>query len=154
MKKAAKTPPKSDSIETAVGAYIDHIKPRNRSWPETLRIFTVDVLPVWRGRRIGDIAKADVKSLLASIVGRPSPIMANRVLAAIRRFFSWAVEEDLVEVSPCASIKAPSAEVARERVLSDRELAQVLAAADACGYPAAPLVRLLALTGLRRAEVP
>jgi integrase len=79
--------------------------------------------------------------------------LANRMLAVSRKFFDWCIDEDLLSASPCDRVKNPAAEVSRERVLSDRELALVLAAADACGFPAAPLIRLLVLTGLRRGEI-
>jgi integrase len=54
---------------------------------------------------------------------------------------------------PCAGVKPPTAERARDRVLSDEELRLVWQAADKLGGAFAPLVKLLALTGQRRDEV-
>jgi integrase len=74
-------------------------------------------------------------------------------LAVIRKFFSWAVERSIIEVSPALHVKKPSAEASRDRVLSDAELRLIWLAAEALGYPYGPLVRLLALTGQRRSEI-
>jgi integrase len=50
-------------------------------------------------------------------------------------------------------VPLPSKEVARDRVLDDRELAQVLLAARQIGGPYGGIVEFLALTGQRREEV-
>jgi integrase len=63
------------------------------------------------------------------------------------------VEQDLLPTAPTAGVKAPAKETARERVLTDAELAAVWRAADALGPAARAFVRLLILTGQRRDEV-
>ncbi len=78
---------------------------------------------------------------------------ANRVLAALSRFFAWCVERDVIEASPAHGIRKPAPEVKRERVLSDTELALIWKAAEIEGYPFGDLVRLLMLTAQRRDEV-
>lgn len=78
--------------------------------------------------------------------------MANRTLAALRRMCTWAVERDLIPVSPCEKVKAPAAETSRDRVLSDDELRLVWGGAEAIGWPFGPIVRMLILTGQRRSE--
>jgi len=50
-------------------------------------------------------------------------------------------------------VPLPAKEVARDRVLDDRELAQVILAARKIGGPYGGIVELLALTGQRREEV-
>jgi site-specific recombinase XerC len=79
--------------------------------------------------------------------------MANRVLAAVRKFFNWCIGRGILEVSPCTGITAPAREQARHRVLSDEELAAVLQGAQAIGFPFGSIVEMLALTGQRREEV-
>jgi hypothetical protein len=74
------------------------------------------------GRRSSSITRQDIHALLDAIADRGSPVMADRLLAAIRRPFNWATERDLVAVSPCEKGKAPAAETSRDRVLSDDEL--------------------------------
>ena len=83
----------------------------------------------------------------------PRGARANRVLANVRRLFSWAVERGIIEASPAANVKAPGQETSRDRVLTDDELRAFLRACDRMGEPFGPLLRLLLLTGQRREEV-
>jgi integrase len=87
------------------------------------------------------------------VVDGGAPIAANRVLAAVRKFFNWCVARDILAASPCAGVKPPTAERSRDRVLTDDELRLVWAAAEKLGGTFGPLVKLLALTGQRRDEV-
>jgi len=64
-------------------------------------------------------------------------VTANRLLTAIKRLFNWAVERGIIDgASPMASVKAPSQEALRDRILSDDEAKLVWAAARERGYPA------------------
>src|SRR5205823_3018826 len=62
-------------------------------------------------------------------------------------------ERGILDHSPCESVKAPSAETSRDRVLSDGELVAVWNAAASDGFPFGSLVQLLILTGQRLREV-
>ncbi|MBR0797311.1 tyrosine-type recombinase/integrase [Bradyrhizobium jicamae] len=143
-------------------------KGRPDAWKETARILGLkadpddpkkliehrgEFIPNWRGRKIQDITKRDVLERLNQIANRDAPIMANRALAAIRKMFNWAVGQDVLHVSPCVGITAPSPEQSRDRILSDEELRLVWNAADAEGWPFGPIIKLLILTGQREAEV-
>jgi len=128
--------------------------PNGRPWRESYarelkRLLQKDVLPAWGGRRIQDITRHDVRDLLDRLEG----ISANRVLAAVRRVFNWAVETDLLTSSPVAKVKAPHAERSRDRILSDDEIQQFWRACGIVGYPFGDLAKLLLLTGQRRTEV-
>lgn len=143
-----------DVVEKVVETFIErYAKANTRSWPETERILKKDVVGAWKGRHLSEISRADVHEFLDKIVDRGSPIAANRSLAALRRMCSWAVERDIVKVSPCDGVKSPSIARSRDRVLTDEELRAVWHAADAIGWPFGPLVKLLILTGQRRDEV-
>lgn len=130
-----------------------YAKPRNRSWPETERLLTKADLARWQERDIRSIGRRDVLDAIDGVVERGAPIHANRLFAALRRMFGWTVERGILDVSPMASLKPPSPEVARDRVLSDTELRAVWLAAAEIGYPFGHAVQLLILTGQRRAEV-
>lgn len=129
-----------------------HAKPRNRTWQETKSILNRNVLPAWGDRSISEIRRRDVIDLLDTIADR-APIQANRTLATVRKLFAWAVQRDILEVSPCVGVKAPSPEKARDRVLTNDELAAVWRASDGLGWPFGPVVQMLVLTGQRRDEV-
>ncbi|TAI67664.1 site-specific integrase [Bradyrhizobium sp. Leo170] len=111
------------------------------------------VIAEWRGRRVQDIARRDVIALLDSIVDRGAPVMANRTLAAVRKFFNWCVARDVIQASPCSLLEPPSPERSRDRVLTDDELRLAWNAADVDGWPFGPIVKLMILTGQREGEV-
>ena len=126
---------------------------RESSWRETQRLFNRDVLPLWKNKTIQEITRRDVIELLDRVHDRGSPIMANRVLAAVRRMFGWCVDRGVIETSPCAGLRAPAAERSRDRVLTDHELCLVWMATEEIGWPFGPLVKLLILTAQRLNEV-
>lgn len=110
-----------------------------------------DVLPVWGDRPLADIQRSDVRKLLEGKAA--APIAANRLLALIRRFFSWAVSQDLLDESPAKGVERPHPENQRERVLNDDELKAVWNAAGGMGHPFGPITQLLLLTAQRRDEI-
>ncbi|WP_034996681.1 tyrosine-type recombinase/integrase [Beijerinckia mobilis] len=143
-----------DRIDSVVETFIvRHAQAKNRSWAETDRILKKEVLSIWSGRSLSSISRAEVHDLLDGIVDRGAPVMANRVLAALRRLCNWAIERGIIETSPCSGIKAPSSERSRDRILDDTELAAVWQASEKLGWPFGPIVQLLILTGARREEV-
>jgi integrase len=142
------------TVEEAAREFIEHYaKPRNRSWRETQRIFERYVFPVWGERLLPTITKSDVADLLTAIAAGGAPYMANRVLAAIRRFWNWSLEQGKTEISPVANVKAPAREISRDRILSDEEIAAVWRACESMGWPFGPLIQLLIVTGQREDEV-
>jgi integrase len=148
--------PERDLVEIVAATFIERYakkQTREKSWRETERILTREVVAPWRGRRLSAIRRADVHDLLDKIVDRGAPIVANRTLAALRRMCSWAVERGLVDASPCEKLRAPSAETSRDRVLSDDEIREAWAAFEAAGWPFGPLAQLLLLTGQRLREL-
>jgi len=82
-----------------------------------------EILPQWGTRKAKDIKRRDIIALLDGIVERGAPIQANRTLACVRRMFSWAIERDMLDASPCVQIKAPAQENRRNRALNEDELA-------------------------------
>ena len=132
-----------------------HAKPNTResSWRETRRLLNRDVVPQWKNRSVQDITRRDVIELLDAVRDRGSPIMANRILAAVRRLFRWCIDRGIVEVSPCGGLRSQTAEMSRDRVLTDSELRLVWLASDEIGWPFGPFVKLLILTGQRLNEV-
>jgi integrase len=162
---------KRDLFENVAREFIQrHAMKSNKesTWRETARILGLrpspddpgnlvdvggDVMSAWKGRRIQDVTKRDVIALLDGVNDRGSPIMANRVLSAIRKLFNWALARDVIQASPCTLVTPPAPERSRDRVLSDNEIRLVWNAADGDGWPFGPLVKLLVLTGQRLSEV-
>ncbi len=151
--KAAREPKAGETVREAVDLFLARYGSRLRSVDAVRGLFERDVLPRWGTRKTADIAKRDVIELIDQIVDSGRPVQANRIFSAVRRFFNWAVERDIITTSPCAGVKAPTAEESRDRVLEDDELRRVWAAAAEMAYPFGPWVQLLVLTAQRRDEV-
>jgi integrase len=101
---------------------------------------------------IDRITRRDVAAAFIAIardIGKPTAVQARTTLSA---FFTWCMKTGLVDANPVIGTEQPKAAPARDRVLSDSELAAVW---NACGDNSdfARIVRLLILLPCRRAEV-
>jgi integrase len=74
-------------------------------------------------------------------------------LKSLKTFLRWCVGRAVLDQSPAEGVPLPAKEIARDRVLTDQELAQVILAARKIGGPYGGIVEFLALTGQRREEV-
>src|SRR4030095_15065196 len=100
-----------------------------------------------------DITKRHALDLLEGIVVRGGGLTANRALSAIRKLFNWAIQQDIVDVSPVAKIRPLLVESPRDRILSDVEIRGLWSSGERVGSPFGPFVQFLLLTGQRRNEV-
>lgn len=131
-----------------------HVKPNaGRSHDEFDRLLKKEVLPLWKDKLITEISRPDVLRVLDTIVDREAPILANKVLAVMKSWFSWTVERGYIASSPAAELSPPSKIVSRDRVLDPAELVEVWKVSDALGYPVGPFIHFLILTAQRRGEV-
>lgn len=146
----------SPTVADLAEIYIESwAKPRKRSWAEDQRILNKDVLPSWKNRKAHSIRRRDVIALLDRIVDRGSPIIANRTFEIVRRMFNFAIERDILDVTPCSRVRPPGKERRRDRVLSNDEIRAFwrgLQSADMSEKIRLALKLLLA-TAQRRGEV-
>jgi integrase len=143
----------NDSVEAAVAAFLDlhaYRKTRLNSARMTEYAFNRYVLPVWRGRKVASITRRDVIDLVESVAVN-APYSANRLLAALSKFFAWLCARDAISLSPAAGVERPHREVARQRTLDDAELRALWRACEGEG-PFGAALRLMILTGCRRNE--
>ena len=143
----------TDQVSDVVADFLAMHVSQNRTAREMTRILRTDVLPKWQSRSIHSIGKREIHDLLDTVTARGSPVMANRLLAILRKMFNWAVSRGLIETSPCAGISAPHRERSRDRVLDSDELASVVEAARQIGGAFGGIVLLLIYTAQRRNEV-
>jgi len=143
----------ADRVEDLLEAFITQRLSQNRSAAEISRLLQREIGKPWAGRSIHEISKRDVIDVVAAIQQRGAPAAANKTLKSIKTFMSWCVGRAILEKSPAEGIPLPSKEVARDRVLTDDELANVIFAARKMGDPYGGIVEFSALTGQRREEV-
>jgi integrase len=143
------------SFRSVVAEYIE-VK-RDDVRPNTFRHVTGYLVrgphfkALW-GMPIDRITRKDVAAQLVTIArqsGRPTARQARGTLSA---FFSWAMTMGLAESNPVIGTAQPKGNPARDRILSDAELAAIWNAADGSD-DFFRIIRLLILLPCRRAEV-
>ncbi len=156
---------RAETFSDLAREYIERHASKKRSGREDVRLLNgsphkkktgkvphVPLVTRWGPRRIKDIKRRDVRELLDEVAAR-APIMANRVLALVRKMFNFAIEHDWLEANPCHMIKRPAEERQRERVLSEDEIRLVWKALDDQSPLIAALFRIRLLTAQRGGEV-
>jgi len=128
----------------------DHAKPRKRSWKND-RYQYGKHLARWKGRRLNQITRQDVRRLKATIEREGGPVAANRVRALLSSMWSFAQAERGLDLpNPVQGVKR-SKEAPRERYLLPDELRRFWSALEAEPPGAAQdVLTLLLLTGQRR----
>jgi integrase len=152
-KREAKRRVVADRVEDLLETFIAQHLSKNRSGGEISRLLRREVGKPWAGRSIHEITKRDVVELVSAIEQRGAPVAANKALKSVKTFLRWCVGRAVLDQSPAEGVPLPAKEVARDRVLNDQELAQVILGARKIGGAYGIIVELLALTGQRRAEV-
>jgi integrase len=143
----------ADRVEDLLETFVEQRLSQNRSGTEIARLLRREIGKAWVGRSIHEIAKRDVVEVVSAIERRGAPVAANKALKSIKMFLRWSVGRAILDQSPAEGVPMPNKEVARDRVLSDDELARVILAARKIDDRYGGIVEPLALTGQRREEV-
>jgi integrase len=151
-KREAKRRVVVDRMEDLLETFIAQRLSQNRSGDEIARLLRRE-LKAWVGKSIHEIRKRDVVEVVTAVDKRGAPIAANKLLKSIKMFLRWCVGRAVLDQSPAEGVPLPSKEVARDRVLDDRELVLIILAARKIGGPYGDIVEFLVLTGQRREEV-
>lgn len=160
------------SFGALAALYLEKHAPKKRSGDQDRRMLERELLPKWRTMPAADIRRADVIAFIEDIAagkgkrrvaGRPAPVLANRVLALMRKIYNFGIQRGLVESNPCTLVQRPATEKARERVLTVAEIRGLWRGLDAespeMGSGGATVehlrvaVKLMLLTAQRRGEV-
>ncbi len=130
-----------------------HLKQNLRTWDEYDRRMRSDVLPAIGQKDIRALTKANLLKIIDAIMDRNAPVLANRVLQYMSKFFKWCVGRGYLDNNPVQGIPKPAKERSRERVLSLAEVTAIYRASDALGSIIGGFVKILILTGQRRSEI-
>ncbi len=146
----------ADSFEELAEFFMErYAKKRKKSHETDQYRLNKYVLPVLGGMKAAEISKRDIVILLDEIADRGAGAMSNQILALIRKIFNWAVEEDLLKMTPAYGIKQRHKEVIRDRYLSPDEIRQFWENLDKTNatQPIRTILRLALLTGQRVGEI-
>lgn len=96
---------------------------------EIRRMFDKDVLPIIGDIYVADVKKGHITLVTDKLLARQVNNTAKRALALMRQMFRFAVDRDIIEHDPTASLRKASIggkTVERDRILSEDEI-QLLA---------------------------
>lgn len=144
-----------EAVDLAFSNYAERFERScvGRGWKVLVaRSFRIHVKPVLGNKPLPKITRSDVVAVFDRM---PDCQVANRrnVFAVLRRMFRWAVSRGDIDRSPMEGMETPPAVKARDRWLSDQELARIWEHAPKTHHCFGPIVRLLIVTGQRREEV-
>ena len=136
--------------------WLDYYENEKGRRPSSLRqaktVVENHLKPALGDKPIPHIGRAELQPIIDSIPARQRATRRS-VFAYTSSLFGWAAKRGTIGANPLLSMEKPPAANARERVLSDSELAAVFRATSACGPTFGPYFRLLILTGQRVSEV-
>jgi integrase len=146
----------ANTVDAVLDKFETGYSSKLRSGDQIKRAFKVYVRPRIGEKSIYELKRRDVVEMLDAIESKNGPVMADRVLAHVRKCFNWWMVQDEDFKSPIVRgmARTKPSERQRERVLTDDEIRDVWTALDnveghAC-YPA--YVKTLLLTMTRRNE--
>jgi integrase len=119
----------------------------------TRRMLEAHVFPRWGGRDIRTVERHEITALVEGVADDGKPVLANRLLAAVRALFNFALARGVIFASPAVKLERPTDEQSRERNLEPAELLSVWRAFDTERYPFSPFFKVALATAQRRSEV-
>lgn len=149
--------PTTPTLGDIIPKFIDrHAKRHTKDWKGTqsvlLRMKKLHAKPIDQIKR-ADVVR-ELEAMIADIEETGGKgTRANRGLAAIKKLYSWCIDQGIVEISPVAALKPLIKEVARDRWLTDDEIKSFWRGCEAEGYPFEQFGKLLLLTGQRLREI-
>lgn len=141
----------SPTYNEARDQFLEHCTAKNR--PKTVYEYQRHLKGHFAfGRtRLADIGKPDIQRRLAKMKNTPSEL--HHSFVALKVFLNWAVSEQMIDTNPIATMKVPTNNKPRERILSETELLEVYSKAKEQSWPYGAIVQLLILTGQRKSEI-
>ena len=141
-----------ETVEACIKLYLNRRRSDGKLRASTLTEIERHLTRNLKGLHATSIHKLDRRAIALEIgrLGEQAPVQANRTLASLRKFLSWAAGEGLIDANPAAFVNK-NPESPRDRVLSVVELAAIWRALPDGDY--GNIVRLLMLTGQRLREI-
>lgn len=140
------------TFQSAVDRYLKSAADRlkTRSYTEVSRHLSKD-WAAFAKLPLKTINRTLISSTLEGIAEASGPIAANRARASLSALYSFALSLGLCDQNPVIGTIKPGREIARDRVLSDLDIAAIWNACNTNDHGC--IVKLLLLTGQRRDEV-
>jgi integrase len=144
------------AFKNVAALWLDHYENEKGRRPSSVSLAKLVVnrylKPALGEKPMPHIGRADIQPIIDAIPVRRKGIR-RAVFAYASVLFGWTAKRGDIASNPLAEMVKPEAPKARDRVLTDDELAEVWKASEKLGAPFGPFFRLLVLTGQRRSEV-
>ena len=138
--------------EVAEDWFARHVEKNGLRSKDAIRsVLDRQLLPAWKARAFTTLKRGDITNRLDRIEDESGPQAADAALSIVRNIGNWFSSRHDDYVSPIVRGMKRSTSRARERILTDDELATVWKAAESGIFGA--FVRLLLLTAQRREKV-
>jgi integrase len=130
---------------------VPKLRKNSRIAAEKYLTMIVDAFP---NTQLSRLERLEVhEKLIDPLLAKGHGTTANRLLSTLSGLVTFALQRGSIKTNPIAGLKRPTAEVSRDRCLSNDELKMVLEASKAVGFPFGVIIELLVLTGQRRLEI-
>jgi integrase len=146
----------TNTVDAILDKFEARYSSKLRSGDQIKRAFKVYVRPRIGFKSIYGLKRRDINEMLDAIEDENGPVMADRVLAHVRKAFNWWMVQDDEFKSPIVRgmARTKPGERKRKRTLTDDEIRDVWTALDQVAGPACypAYVRNVLLTMTRRNE--
>jgi integrase len=116
------------SVKNLFERWTDTDLQKRKDLAEIRRMFEKDVLPVIGGLVVADVRKGHITEVTDKLKQRGVNHLARNLLKLMRQMFRFAVDRDIIEFDPTASLsvtKTTTKPTERDRVLSEDEIKQL-----------------------------
>lgn len=134
-----------------------HSKPNNKTWKEDQRRLNKHLLTrALSSIKACDVKRSTLKRLLDKVARINGKVEANRTFAVVSKMFKWAVENEILEHTPCYGMAKPGGkESSKDRYLDEEEIKYFLQSLNnpAVDDNTSRALKIILLTGARPGEV-
>ena len=146
------------TVAEVAKVYFERQQQRCKTGGEVVRALKADALPLIGAMKVRAVTPLDVRRVVEAVVSRGSPSAADHLFNYLKALLRFAVGRGDLDRNP-ADVLDPDTlgaeRTKRQRILTDREVAQFWAALDRSPMAAATraALRLLLFTGVRSGEL-
>ena len=149
---------KAETVNELLDEFLRRHPRPNADWTTACRgYFKRDVRPIIGSIKLPELTRQNVRSVLKAVEDRGAKTSVNRTLAAMRRAFSWAVSQDLMEANPALNMATDIKETPKDRALTSDEIKRFWQGLENDETPMGPksriALKLILVTGQRPGEV-
>ncbi len=152
-----------DQVKTAseLDTFIDHLWLEDGLSKNTLESYRADLsqFHTWliaQQRDLLSVNQADIQHYLAFKFPQSKPRSISRLVASMRRFYRYALRENLIQLDPTLQIESPKLPRSLPKSLNEQEVSDLLNAPDInqpIGLRDRAMLELLYASGLRVSEL-